>query len=68
MQSNKLGIGDYMTSPSFLYMYLIFFKGRTQGIWKFPGYGLNWNYSYWPVPQPRQCGIEPRPHGCLSGV
>ena len=30
----------------------------TCGIWKFPGYGLNWSYSCWSTPQIRQCGTQ----------
>ena len=41
-------------SDSFI---LFYFLGHTGGIWKFPGKGLNWSYSWWPMPQPQQWGI-----------
>ena len=31
------------------------FYGLTHGIWKFPGWWLNWSCSHWPTPEPPQC-------------
>ena len=34
------------------------FKGHTQGIWRLPGWGLNWSCGPWPTSQPQQHRIH----------
>ena len=34
------------------------FKGRTRGMWRFPGWGSNQSCSHQPMPQPQQCQIQ----------
>ena len=33
------------------------FSGCTRGIWRFPGQGMDWSCSRWPMQQPQQCQI-----------
>ena len=35
-----------------------YFLGRSQGIWRFPGWGSNWSRSHQSIPQPEQLGIR----------
>ena len=37
--------------------FFLSFQGHTQSIWRFPGQGLNQNYSCWPIAQPQQFQI-----------
>ena len=43
---------------SSFFFFFFFFKGRTCGIWKFPGWESNWTCSCWPTPQPQQRQIR----------
>ena len=40
-----------------VFLFFLFFKGCSRGIWKFPGKGLNWCHSCQSMPQPQQCQI-----------
>ena len=40
--------------------FFFFLKGRTHGIWRFPGQRSNRSYSFRPIPQPQQCQIWAR--------
>ena len=42
----------------FLSFFLFFFQGRNLGTWKFPGQGLNWSCSRWPMLQPQHRQIQ----------
>ena len=42
----------------FSFLSFFAFQGCTCGMQKFPGQGLNQNYSCWPMQQPQQCGIQ----------
>ena len=46
---------------SLFYLFILSFlsfEGRTNSIWRFPGYGSNQSYSRQPTPQPQQCQIR----------
>ena len=47
-------------------------QGRIYGIWKFPGWGSNWNCSCRPMPWPEQSQIQavlwPTPAACSNSV
>ena len=47
--------GSSEQTREFSAIFLLSFKGRTRGLWKFPGEGCN--QSCWPAPQP-----QPQPH------
>ena len=36
-----------------------YFLGRSRGIWRFPGQGLNRSCSHWPTPEHSSAGSEP---------
>ena len=38
--------------------YCCYFLGRSRGIWRFPGQGLNRSCSHQPTPEPQQLGIR----------
>ena len=42
----------------FGFFVVVFFQGRTCGMWRFPGLGSNWSCSRRPTPEPQQLGIR----------
>ena len=60
--------GDFLAISflliSFFFFFFVFcccccyFLGRSRGIWRFPGQGLNRSCSHRPTPEPQQCGIR----------
>ena len=52
--------GAYICQICFFLLFLSFchFLGHSCGIWRFPGWGLNWSCSCWPTPELQQRGIR----------
>ena len=52
-------MGTVISIPNlFFFPVFFFFLGSTLAIWKFPGEGSNWSYSFGPTPQPQPHGIQ----------
>ena len=65
----SLGIQRFLCSSIYFSIFIFknfficFFRPQVCGIWKFPGWGLNWGCSHRPIPQPQQRQIQ-----AVSGI